>query len=187
MGPLPPAGEWVRLEVAASAVGLENRVVHGMAFTLSGGRATWDRAGRVGYREALKSDEAAYRWEAYLALLGATGTSYEEARLARAAEPGERAALADKLGFDLGPARPDRLDELLRKPGDVTEEYLERIFGLATTTRNPVDPSVLSELLRWRLERLQATWKRQDHPAPPAADDRPGPRVPRGLGQARRG
>jgi hypothetical protein len=47
MGPLPPAGQWVRLAVPASAVGLEGRVVNGMAFTLYNGRATWDQAGRI--------------------------------------------------------------------------------------------------------------------------------------------
>ncbi|HEV2766012.1 MAG TPA: hypothetical protein VGV38_23710, partial [Pyrinomonadaceae bacterium] len=46
MGPLPPAGQWVRLEVAANMVGLEGRTLNGMAFTLYGGRATWDRAGK---------------------------------------------------------------------------------------------------------------------------------------------
>src|SRR5215217_1115412 len=46
VGPLPPAGEWVRLEVQASEVGLEDREVNGMAFTLYGGRATWDVAGK---------------------------------------------------------------------------------------------------------------------------------------------
>ncbi len=47
MGPLPPAGRWVRLEVPAGSVGLEGRSLQGMAFTLYGGRATWDRAGKV--------------------------------------------------------------------------------------------------------------------------------------------
>ena len=46
MGPLPAAGQWVRLEVPASLVGLEGRIVNGMAFTLQNGRATWDRAGK---------------------------------------------------------------------------------------------------------------------------------------------
>jgi hypothetical protein len=45
MGPLPPAGQWVRLEVPALAVGLEGTTVSGMAFTLYDGRATWDYAG----------------------------------------------------------------------------------------------------------------------------------------------
>ena len=47
MGALPAAGGWVRLEVPAALVGLEGRSVHGMAFTLYGGKATWDRAGKA--------------------------------------------------------------------------------------------------------------------------------------------
>ncbi len=46
MGPLPPPGRWVRLEVPAATVGLEGRIVGGMAFTLFDGMATWDRAGK---------------------------------------------------------------------------------------------------------------------------------------------
>lgn len=47
MGPLPATGQWVKLSVPAAQVGLEGRVVNGMAFTLYGGRATWDVAGRT--------------------------------------------------------------------------------------------------------------------------------------------
>jgi FG-GAP-like repeat/Putative Ig domain/FG-GAP repeat/Beta-propeller repeat len=46
MGTLPPAGQWVRLQVPASVLGLEGRTLNGMAFTLKGGRATWDHAGK---------------------------------------------------------------------------------------------------------------------------------------------
>jgi RHS repeat-associated protein len=49
MGPLPPAGQWVRLEVPANLVGLEGKTLNGMAFTLYGGRASWDKAGKVRY------------------------------------------------------------------------------------------------------------------------------------------
>jgi hypothetical protein len=45
MGPLPSAGQWVRLEVPASLVELEGVVLQGMSFTLFDGRATWDDAG----------------------------------------------------------------------------------------------------------------------------------------------
>jgi hypothetical protein len=55
MGPVPPAGQWVRLEVPADQVGLEGKVLVGMAFTLSDGRATWDRAGKA-YRPTLTFD-----------------------------------------------------------------------------------------------------------------------------------
>jgi hypothetical protein len=47
IGPLPATGQWVRLEVPASLVGLEGHTLHGMAFALYGGRATWDYAGKA--------------------------------------------------------------------------------------------------------------------------------------------
>lgn len=46
MGALPAAGQWVRLEVPASQVGLVGSTVKGMAFTLMGGSASWDRSGK---------------------------------------------------------------------------------------------------------------------------------------------
>jgi YD repeat-containing protein len=47
LGPLPTAGEWMRLDIAASQVGLEGHAVSGMAFAQYNGRATWDRAGKT--------------------------------------------------------------------------------------------------------------------------------------------
>jgi ubiquitin len=47
MGALPAAGQWVQLAVPAAQVGLEGRTLNGMAFTLYGGRATWDYAGKT--------------------------------------------------------------------------------------------------------------------------------------------
>jgi hypothetical protein len=47
VGALPPAGKWAQLSVPASAVGLEGHTVSGLAFSLYGGRATWDAAGRT--------------------------------------------------------------------------------------------------------------------------------------------
>ena len=46
-GPLPAAGQWVRLEVPASAVGLEGHTVTMMGFSQFDGRATWDRTGKT--------------------------------------------------------------------------------------------------------------------------------------------
>jgi hypothetical protein len=47
IGPIPVAGQWARLEIPAGLVGLEGKTINGMAFGLFGGRATWDRAGKV--------------------------------------------------------------------------------------------------------------------------------------------
>lgn len=46
LGPLPTVGGWVRLEVAAKAIGLApGAVVNGMAFTQMDGKVFWDKAG----------------------------------------------------------------------------------------------------------------------------------------------
>ncbi|MCB1236396.1 MAG: hypothetical protein KDM91_15120, partial [Verrucomicrobiae bacterium] len=46
MGPLPKAGEWVRLEIDAKRMGLKpGTKVTGYAFTQFGGTVTWDRLG----------------------------------------------------------------------------------------------------------------------------------------------
>jgi len=47
MGPLPKAGQWVRLEVSANLLGLEGSTLNGMAFTLDAGRATFDLTGKA--------------------------------------------------------------------------------------------------------------------------------------------
>ncbi|MES2694781.1 MAG: fibronectin type III domain-containing protein [Verrucomicrobiota bacterium] len=47
LGGLPPTGQWIRLEIPVGAVGLENRQITGMGFTLFDGRVSWDRAGRT--------------------------------------------------------------------------------------------------------------------------------------------
>jgi hypothetical protein len=46
IGALPATGQWVRLEVPASQVGLEGKTVNGMIFTLHSGQATWDQVGK---------------------------------------------------------------------------------------------------------------------------------------------
>jgi hypothetical protein len=47
MGPLPASGQWVRLQVPASQVGLEGSTLKGMGFSAYGGRVTWDCAGKT--------------------------------------------------------------------------------------------------------------------------------------------
>ena len=47
MGPLPPTGQWVRLMVPASSVGLEGLTVQGMLFMENDGRVTYDHTGKA--------------------------------------------------------------------------------------------------------------------------------------------
>ncbi|HEY3755935.1 MAG TPA: hypothetical protein VGL42_07280 [Opitutaceae bacterium] len=45
MGPLPAAGQWVRLEVPAGAIGVVGQTLTGMGFSTFNGRTTWDKSG----------------------------------------------------------------------------------------------------------------------------------------------
>ncbi len=100
---------------------------------------------------------AAFALAAYQALLRQVGTSYEELRRTRGAPDQQRRALADRLGLELGPARPDALDALLLDPADVTQDRLEDLFGLVSTTRDPLADGPVrgvdgDEIVRWRLD-----------------------------------
>lgn len=109
-----------------------------------------------------------YCTDAYQTLLFKVGTSYEELRLARTAEADARQALADKLGIDLGSARPDHLDQLLLDPETITEGALQDRFGLVDTTKeDPLDPVPVPKLQTWRLQHLRTVWKDQDWPFDP--------------------
>lgn len=100
----------------------------------------------------LGSAEAPYLLAGYSGLLAGLGTTYQELRLTRRADAATRSALADRLGLTINPygsKRPDELDKLVldlpigaspsQPAGRVlSEAYLERLFGLADTNRNPL-------------------------------------------------
>ena len=134
---------------------------------------------------ASAAGQAAYLTAAYQMLLAGLGTSYTELRVARGADPGDRGALAARIGIPLyglaaagaGPApsgRPDQLDALTLDGPALTEQALQDLFGLTTTT--PFDPQHLPPsqssptLLGWQVEALGNLWQSRDArpPAPVA-------------------
>jgi hypothetical protein len=65
MGPLPKAGEWVRLEVPAVKLGLKAGMkVDGYAFTQYGGTVSWDRLGVAA--ETNPAKDAGWSWKIWL-------------------------------------------------------------------------------------------------------------------------
>ncbi len=77
MGDLPASGGWVRLEVSADHVGLPpGSVINGMAFTQFGGKAYWDDAGILGFRDLLEM-------EAVLAIDPSSRSEEDSTRLRR--------------------------------------------------------------------------------------------------------
>lgn len=65
MGPLPKAGEWVRLEVPIAKLGLTAGMkVDGFAFTQYGGTVSWDRLGVAA--ETNPARDPAWSWQIWL-------------------------------------------------------------------------------------------------------------------------
>ncbi len=111
------------------------------------------------------SQYSSYLFEAYKTLLSQKGTSYDEIRMARAADPEKRKELAKRLGISLSENRRDELDRLFLTGDDLNEEELERLFGLVDTTRDPLDVGIITpDFTLWQLKHLRVLWKEQDWP-----------------------
>jgi peptidoglycan hydrolase-like protein with peptidoglycan-binding domain len=114
-------------------------------------------------KKTLTDAEKAYYLEAYTTLLNKIGTSYEEIRLARTAEPAQRQASAERLGIDLGRTRPDNLDALFVEPPQLNETVIETLFGLVDTTRDVLSEGAKlgdtqSQITAWNLNGIE--WNR---------------------------
>lgn len=113
-----------------------------------------------------------FRRLAYETLLLQLGTSHEELRAARIADNATRRALAEKLGFGVESARPDRLDRITLMPDRVTDAQLEKLFGFeATTSDDPLGPEVAAaQVLNWRLAAARERWLLEDTQARDGAE-----------------
>lgn len=118
-------------------------------------------------RQVPLSAEVEYRQAAYFAVLRQLGVSFDDIRLARVAEEPTRRALASRLGIELAGFRPDRLDQLLLQPNDISEDTLKTLFGLEESSVKPLADSLLPEpqLLIWQKEQLRNGWQLQDDAA----------------------
>ncbi|MDR3635188.1 MAG: hypothetical protein P4L84_15395 [Isosphaeraceae bacterium] len=119
LGPLPTAGEWVRLEVPAAVVGLEHAQVRGMGFALSGGQCYWHRAGALppGYVE---------RPEEYVAAkfpMASAGSGAWSGRFPLERDVLYRVELRNELGH---PSKPMKAAKATAVPDNPPQVVLER-------------------------------------------------------------
>ncbi|HEX8919947.1 MAG TPA: LamG-like jellyroll fold domain-containing protein [Pyrinomonadaceae bacterium] len=135
MGAMPPAGQWIRLEVPASMVGLEGRTVTGMAFTLIDGRATWDRAGKAGFN----------RRNVALASNGATATAsslYNSGFPASSVINGDRKGAVWGSGGGWNDATPNSWPDWVEVDLPTTKSINEiDVFTIQDNYTNPVEPT----------------------------------------------
>lgn len=125
-----------------------------------------------------KAAEARYRQLVYEAILRWLGTSVEELGAALRADAATRLALANRLGIELnerpGPDESLRnnLQQFLVSNDLAMNTKLERLFGLADFSRDPLEPAGNDPvLLDLQEQRLESTWKAQDRDAPGAIID----------------
>jgi hypothetical protein len=109
-----------------------------------------------------------YLLAAYQGILVAIGTSFDQIRAARTASEAERRRIADRIGIDLGPSRPDALDALFLEPSQITEPHLAALFGLADTTADPLAPEPPCKLAGWQSAHLATRWFDERYQATPA-------------------
>ncbi|MFJ9131258.1 neuraminidase-like domain-containing protein [Streptomyces sp. NPDC102340] len=152
-----PGGRWGALQVLAADVDRDGRdelvVSRGDAnqiwvLDLDPDTGTWRHLSPVRPPAA----EGRYARAAYDSLLLSAGATTADLRRAAAASPAERSTLAERLG--VGPAG---LAALSVDPAAVDMASLERVFGLASTRRDPLSDGPAggpgaARVARWRLD-----------------------------------
>ncbi|MDP7020573.1 MAG: PSD1 and planctomycete cytochrome C domain-containing protein [Pirellulaceae bacterium] len=131
---LPKTGEWVRLEVPASSVGLKpGAMLNGWAFTQFDGTVYYDHAGvtrtttdvRHLRSLAIWQDKAGKDKSVPAPIRKAIG---EARRLAKKAAQAEKKAAAEKTGQQVGLDEAER-NQLATAEKTVRDYYIENVFG----------------------------------------------------------
>ncbi len=115
--------------------------------------------------EAPAAADRAFRDGVVASMLADAGAGVDEVRLARTDDAATRAALAQRLGIRLEPARPDALDRLsAAAQGNATSAEVEALFGVASTqSGDPLPaPPPRAAWLTWRQDALRTRWLAQD-------------------------
>jgi hypothetical protein len=129
IGELPARGQWVRLEVAAADLGLEGKTLSGIAFTLYGGRATWDHAGMRHRDGELWPTDWQWNWDRFIPLYNPD--------LISTLPPGYYVNQQDDMLQTTHPEYyyliPPKSDSLTKPawPGDLGPSWLNRLITLS--------------------------------------------------------
>ncbi len=166
MGPLPPTGQWVRLEVDAAHVGLAaGAELNGWAFTQFGGTIYWDHAGSF-----TKTPQGSQAFESQLAWEAA------DRALEKSTAP---QPVRDAIKLDADKRTPDQA-KLIRdhfvqfvhpKTRTVFEPFQQQVDGM-TKQRNETDAAIAITMIMEDLAQPRDTFvlKRGEY-------DKPGEKV----------
>ncbi len=139
MGPLPPTGQWVRLEVDAAHVGLAaGAELNGWAFTQFGGTVYWDHAGSVTKTpQGTQAFESQLAWEAFDRALEKSAVP-QPVRDAIKVEVAQRSPEQTKLIRDhfvqyVHPKTRTTFEPLQKQVDDMTKQRSETDAAIAIT------------------------------------------------------
>ena len=130
-------------------------------------RAYYDALPGTPNAAQLESDREEYLWKTYDLLLNKLGTSYMEVRKLRAVvDPDERRKVSDRLGIVLEHtlAPEDTLDSLFvdgSDLGNLTEAWLEEMFGLRDSGRDVLTATPVGKVSIWKKAWLRELWAKQ--------------------------
>ncbi|MCX8157381.1 MAG: PSD1 and planctomycete cytochrome C domain-containing protein [Verrucomicrobiae bacterium] len=173
MGPLPPAGQWVRLEVEAEKVGLRaGDKLTGFAFTQFDGTVFWDRAGVQSTPDP--ASDPAHSLLAWLKQMRALG---DNARL-----PAPLAEWVKQPPEKLKPEQQQKLREhylsQVHQPSRPVFEPLFKELHPLKEARQKLDESIPSTLIMREREGAQ---RRKAHVLKRGQYDQPGEEVTPGV------
>jgi hypothetical protein len=136
MGPLPKAGEWVRLEVNAAHVGLPaGAELNGWAFTQFGGTVYWDHAGSVTKTlQGNQSFESQVVWEA-------ADKSVEKSTVPQPVRDAIKVD-ADKRTHEQSKLIRDHFVQFIHPKTRLTFEPLQKQIDEMTKQRNEIDAAI---------------------------------------------
>ncbi len=121
-GPLPAAGQWVRLEIDTAKLGITpGTKLDGMAFTQSGGTVYWDKAGLLAANKAVVDP-------------GASQLAWENQQRVKENPPLPK-PVSDALKVEVA-KRTDQQKQLVR------DYYVENVYAAARPTLTPIQNSL---------------------------------------------
>lgn len=155
LGPLPPTGQWARLEVSAKDLGLDGKAIKGMGFFLSGGQAYWHRGGAL--PPPTRNERRLIVKQTYP--LESTQTGHWSGRFPLAGEGYYRVELRNKLNHANQPMKEARYQAIPDKPPQITLERPASDIVLSRPQKLPLAIAVYDDIA---LKRLKVMAQRGD-------------------------
>lgn len=155
MGPVPEAGQWVRLEVPAEAVGLAGKALRGISFEAFNGRVDWHRVGVLPPRTVTVEEQLLVK--KYPLSPASEGGATWTGRFPLDRDGSYRVVLRNSLDVTSAPMREAGLTALPDRPPTIDLEHPGKDIELTSPRKVPLtiaaaDDFGIAEIVLFRME-----------------------------------